>query len=53
LRLTPERRHPINEAPYIAGTWAVIGIIVLLWLRARSPGRVRRFGEALDEGETV
>jgi hypothetical protein len=42
-----------DEAPYIAGIWVVICIIVLLWLRARSPDRVRRFGQALDEGETV
>jgi hypothetical protein len=28
-------------------------VLPQLWLRARSPDRVRRFGEALDEGEAV
>ena len=49
--IEPVPPHPIDEAPYLAGGWVVIGIIVLLWLHSRSPDRVRRFGEALDEGE--
>ena len=49
--VVPAPPHPIDEAPYIAGIWIVIGIVVLLWLRSRNPDRVRRFGEALGEGE--
>jgi amino acid transporter len=49
--VVPKPPHPIDEAPYIAGIWIVIGIVVLLWLRARSPDRVRCFGAALGEGE--
>ena len=49
--IEPVPPHPIDEAPYLAGGWVLIGIFVLLWLRSRSPDRVRRFGEALDEGE--
>jgi amino acid transporter len=49
--IVPKPPHPIDEAPYIAGIWIVIGIVVLLWLRARSPDRVRCFGAALGEGE--
>jgi amino acid transporter len=51
--IEPVPPHPIDEAPYLAGGWVVIGILVLLWLRSHSPDRVRRFGEALDEGESV
>jgi hypothetical protein len=51
--IEPVPPHPIDEAPYIAGIWVVLGIFVLLWLRTRSPDRVRRFGEAPDEGEPV
>lgn len=49
--IEPVPPHPIDEAPYIAGVWVLIGIVVLLWLRRKSPERVRRFGEALGEGE--
>jgi hypothetical protein len=45
--------HPIDEAPYLAGGWILIGVAVLLWLRRRSPERVRRFGAALGEGEAA
>jgi amino acid transporter len=51
--IEPVPPHPIDEAPYLAGGWIVIGLVVLLWLRRKSPDRVRRFGEALGEGESV
>ena len=53
MRLTPAPPTAGTDGvPYIAGIW-VVGIIVLLWLRAPSPDQVRRFGQAPDEGETV
>ena len=51
--IEPVPPHPIDEAPYLAGAWILIGILVLLWLRRKSPDRVRRFGEALGEGEAA
>lgn len=51
--IEPVPPHPIDEAPYLAGAWILIGIVVLLWLRRRSPERVRRFGAALGEGEAA
>lgn len=51
--IVPVPPHPIDEAPYIAGIWIVIGIVVLLWLRSHSPDRVRRFGEAMGQGEAA
>ncbi len=49
--IEPVPPHPIDEAPYLAGAWILIGILVLLWLRRSSPDRVRRFGQALGESE--
>lgn len=49
--IEPVPPHPIDEAPYLAGAWILIGIVVLLWLRRKRPDRVGRFGEALSEGE--
>lgn len=49
--IEPVPPHPIDEAPYIAGAWVLLGIIVLAWLRFRSPEKVSRFGAALGEGE--
>ncbi len=51
--IVPVPPHPIDEAPYIAAIWVVIGIVVLLWLRNRSPDRVRRFGQAMGQGEAA
>ncbi len=51
--IEPVPPHPIDEAPYIAGAWILVGIVVLLWLRSHSPDRVRRFGQALGEGEAA
>jgi amino acid transporter len=51
--IEPVPPHPIDEAPYLAGGWILIGIGVLLWLRRRNPERVRRFGAALGEGEAA
>jgi amino acid transporter len=48
--IEPVPPHPIDEAPYIAGAWTLIGLGVLTWLRARSPEKVQRFGEALAGG---
>lgn len=51
--IEPVPPHPIDEAPYIAGAWVLLGLALLAWLRIRSPERVRRFGEALGQGEVV
>lgn len=49
--IEPVPPHPIDEAPYIAGAWVLLGLVVLAWLRARDPAKVSRFGAALGEGE--
>jgi amino acid transporter len=51
--IEPVPPHPIDEAPYIAGAWVLLGLAVLVWLRVRSPEKVKQFGAALGEGEAV
>jgi amino acid transporter len=39
----------LKWTPYVAGVWLVVGIGVLLWLRARRPGSVAQIGSILGE----
>ncbi len=47
--LVPVPPAPLNYAPYIAGAWLVLGIILLSILWLRSPKQVRQFGKMLGE----
>jgi len=40
---------PLDYTPYVAGAWLVIGLLVLLALRARNPEAVERIGSILGE----
>lgn len=40
---------PLNYAPYIAGAWLVLGLIVLAALWLTRPEQVRQFGKILGE----
>lgn len=50
--IEPVPPHPIDEAPYIAGAWVLLGLVVLAWLHHTEPERVSRFGAAMGEGES-
>jgi amino acid transporter len=39
----------LKWTPYVAGVWLVLGIGVLLWLRARRPESVAQIGSILGE----
>jgi amino acid transporter len=39
----------LARTPVLAGLWLVVGIVVLLWLRARRPGSVAQIGSILGE----
>jgi hypothetical protein len=39
----------LKWTPYLAIAWLVIGVGVLLWLRARRPDAVARIGSILGE----
>ena len=41
---------PNTWSPWIALAWLGAGIVVLIWLRATNPERVRAFGSILGEG---
>jgi amino acid transporter len=41
--------HPLNYTPYVTLAWIVIGIVVVLALRARNPAAVERIGSILGE----
>jgi amino acid transporter len=48
----PRPPHPISYAPYVAGGWLALGLVLLLWLNVRSPEKVAQFGSVLaDAGE--
>jgi len=47
----PRPPAPISYAPWIAGTWLLIGIVAMIWLAVSSPDKVKRFGQVLAEGE--
>jgi amino acid transporter len=39
----------LKWTPYVAGSWLVVGIVVLLWLHFRQPERVAQIGSILGE----
>jgi amino acid transporter len=39
----------LKYTPYVAAVWLVIGVITLLWLRARRPDQVAQIGSILGE----
>jgi amino acid transporter len=39
----------LKWTPVVAGVWLVIGVVTLLWLRARRPDRVAQIGSILGE----
>lgn len=41
--------HPLNYTPYITIAWFVLGLVVVLILRARNPQAVERIGSILGE----
>jgi amino acid transporter len=45
----PVPAAPLNYAPYIAGAWLLLGLILLAILWRRSADRVRQFGKVLGE----
>ena len=47
----PRPPAPISYAPWIAGTWLLIGIVAMIWLAVSSPEKVKQFGQVLAEGE--
>jgi amino acid transporter len=50
--LVPIPPAPLNYAPFVAGAWLVLGIILLGILQLRSPGQVSQFGMMLGEGSS-
>lgn len=47
----PRPPAPISYAPWIAGTWLLIGIVAMIWLAVSNPEKVKQFGQVLAEGE--
>lgn len=47
IRPTPP--YPLNLTPYITIAWFVLGLIAVMWLRARRPEAVERIGSILGE----
>jgi amino acid transporter len=47
--IEPQPPAPFNHAQWIALGWAVLGLIVLVMLRLRSPEKVAGFGRTLAE----
>jgi amino acid transporter len=45
----PVPPHPLDEAPWIALGWLCLGIVIVLWMRAKAPSRVAGFGRTLGE----
>jgi hypothetical protein len=41
--------HPLNEAPWLALGWLALGVVYLLWMRARNPAAVQDFGRILGD----
>ncbi len=41
--------HPVNISPYVALIWAVVGIVVLIYLKSARPDSVERIGSILGE----
>jgi amino acid transporter len=47
--IVPVPPHPLNEAPWLALGWFVIGLAILAWMRFRQPEKVQGFGRILGE----
>jgi hypothetical protein len=47
--IVPVPPHPLDEAPWLALGWLVIGLVILGWMRLRRPGLVAGFGRILAE----
>jgi amino acid transporter len=45
----PVPPHPLNEAPYLALGWLVLGVALIGWMRYKNPARVRGFGAILGD----
>lgn len=43
----PVPPHPLDEAPWLALGWLVVGILVVVWMRYRSPATLGEFGRIL------
>ena len=41
--------YPLNRAGLVVGIWFAIGIVLLIWLRARHPERIRETGHVFLE----
>jgi amino acid transporter len=49
----PRPEHPVSLAPYLAGGWLLLGVLVAAVLSARHPDRVRAFGSIMAPGVPV
>lgn len=47
--IVPVPPHPLNEAPWLALGWFVLGLVILLWMRQTQPDKVHGFGRILGE----
>jgi amino acid transporter len=47
--IEPVPPHPLNEAPWLALGWLVLGVAVLVWMRYKQPEKVHGFGRILGE----
>jgi hypothetical protein len=45
----PAPPAPLDKTPWITLAWFVIGVVVVLMLRARNPAAVQRIGSILGE----
>jgi amino acid transporter len=42
---------PMKYGPWVALGWLALGVAIVVWLNAKHPDRVRRFGSILGESE--
>lgn len=45
----PQPPHPLEYTPYITAIWFILGLLVLVGLRAKRPEAVERIGSILGE----
>jgi hypothetical protein len=48
LKFVSPLPYPISQAGLAVGIWFVIGVLYLVYLAARHPGRVQAMGEVFD-----
>jgi hypothetical protein len=46
----PPLPEPYNYAPILVGIWMVIGVVLYVVLRGRSPEAIAQLGAAVSEG---